>query len=119
MEPYKNKACALLAGVFLAGLVTGALAVRVYYSQAAKADSAHHLPTNPAEAAKHLRDDLTLSESQTAQVEDILDDCIMREADMLMQTKQIRLEARQRISALLNDEQRIKFDKVIDEVSTQ
>lgn len=119
MEPYKNKACALLLGVFVAGLVTGALGMRVYFIQDAQANSAHRLPANPADAAKHLRDELTLSDGQMAQVEDILDECIMREADMLFQTKQIRLEARQRIAALLSEDQRLKFAKVIDEVSAQ
>lgn len=121
MEPSKNKAFAVLVAVFLGGVVSGAVGVRVYHQQTAQAGSGPRidLHAQPGVVAKHLRDELTLTEDQMAQVEDVLDECIMREADLLMQTKQLRSEARQRILELLNVEQRKKFATVIDEVSTQ
>jgi hypothetical protein len=122
MEPSKNKAFAVLVAVFLGGIVSGAVGVRVYHQQIAQAGSDSpriDLHAQPAVAAKHLRDELALTEDQVAQVEDVLDQCIMREADLLMQTKQLRAEARQRILELLNDEQRKKFASVIDEVTAQ
>jgi hypothetical protein len=122
MEPSKNKAFAVLVAVFLAGVVSGAVGVRVYNQQIAQAGSSSpriDLHAQPGVVAKHLRDELALTEDQVAQVEDILDECIMREADLLMQTKQLRAEARQHILELLNDGQRKKFNTVIDEVSSQ
>lgn len=120
MEPSKNKAFAVLTAVFLAGIVSGALAVRVYHQQTAQADSMRlDLHSQPGVVANHLRQELALSEAQTAQVEEILDDCIMREANLLMETKQLRAKARQHILELLNDEQRKKFTTVIDEVPSQ
>lgn len=122
MEPSKNKAFAVLVAVFLGGIVSGAVGVRVYHQQTAQAGSDSpriDLHAQPGMVAKHLRDELALTEDQMAQVEDVLDECIMHEADLLMQTKQLRAEARQRILELLNDEQRKKFATVIDEVSTQ
>jgi hypothetical protein len=119
MEPSKNKAFAVLVAVFLGGVVSGGVGARVYHQQGAQTGSAPtriDLHAQPGIVAKHLRDELALSDDQMAQVEDILDECIMREADLLMQTKQLRTEAKQRIRELLNDEQRQKFTTVIDEV---
>ena len=122
MEPSRNKAFAILVAVFVGGVVSGAVCVRAYHQQTAQAGSGSpriDLHAQPGVVAKHLRDELTLTEDQVAQVEDVLDECIMREADLLMQTKQLRAEARQRILELLNNEQRKKFATVIDEVAAQ
>jgi hypothetical protein len=122
MEPSKNKAFAILVAVFLSGVVSGGVGLRIYYQQTAHADTDSQridLHARPGVVAKHLRDELALSEDQVAQVTDVLDECIMREADLLMQTKQLRSEARQRILELLNENQRKKFVSVIDEGSGQ
>ena len=122
MEPSKNKAFAVLVVVFLSGIVSGAAGLRVYRQHTTSPDSDSpriDLHAQPGVVAKHLRDELALTEDQVAQVEDVLDECIMHEADLLMRAKQIRTEAKQRILELLNDEQRKKFASVIEEVSTQ
>jgi hypothetical protein len=118
MEPSKNKAFAILVAVFLSGVVSGGVGLRVYYQQTALAGSDPpriDLHARPGVVARHLRDELGLSENQVAQVTDVLDECIMREADLLMQTKQLKSEARQRILELLDEQQRKKFISVIDE----
>jgi hypothetical protein len=121
MDACKSKAFAVLMAVFLGGAISGAVGMRVYHQQTAEAGSGPpriDLHSQPGVVAAHLRDELALTDEQGAQVEDILDECIMREADLLMQTKQLRVEARQRILDLLNDGQRQKFATVIEEVST-
>jgi hypothetical protein len=121
MYPSKRKAFAVLMTIFLGGAVSGAVAMRIYHQQTAEAGSSPQgidLHAQPGVVATHLRDELALSDEQVAQVEDILDDCIMREADLLMQTKQLRVEARQQILELLNGDQRQKFATVIEEVPT-
>jgi hypothetical protein len=115
MEPSKGKAFAVLVAVFLGGFVSGAVALRVYHQQTAGAERID-LHSQPEIVAGHLRQELALSDAQTAQIEEILDDCIMREANLLMQTTQLRAQARQHILELLNDEQRDKFPSVIDEM---
>jgi hypothetical protein len=122
MEPSKNKAFAILVAVFLCGVVSGMVGLRIYYQQTAQAGSVPltiDLHAQPEVVAKHLRDELSLSEDQMAQVTDVLDECIMRDADLLMQSKRLKSEARQRILELLNEQQRKKFNAVFDEVSTQ
>jgi hypothetical protein len=122
MEPSKNKAFAVLVAVFLSGVVSGAVGLRIYHQHitaAASGSEGIDLHAQPGVVAKHLRDELALTEDQVAQVEDVLDECIMREADLLMQTKQLRSEAKQRILQLLNDQQRKKFATVIDEAPSQ
>lgn len=119
MEPSKNKAFAVLVAVFLGGFVSGAVALRIYHQQTAEAGTARiDLHAQPGLVAQHLREELVLSEAQTSQVEEILDNCIMREADLMTQTRQLKLEAKQRILELLNDEQRKKFTVVMDEASS-
>lgn len=113
MEPSKTKAFAVLVAVFLAGFVSGAVALRIYHQQTAQAERID-LNSQPAIVTQHLRDELSLSETQTAQVEEILDYYIMHEADLLTQARQLRVEARERILELLNEEQRKKFENVIE-----
>jgi hypothetical protein len=122
MEPSKNKAFAILVAVFLSGVVSGAVGLQIYHQHTtaiASGSEGIDLHAQPRVVAKHLRDELELTGDQVAQVEDVLDECIMREADLLMQTKQLRAEARQRILELLNEQQRKKFATVIDEVTSQ
>jgi Spy/CpxP family protein refolding chaperone len=114
MEPTKSKAFAVLVAVFLGGFVSGAVALRIYHQQTAQAGSPPGIDLHSAAAAQHLRDELALSDAQTAQVEEILDYCIMREADLLTQGRQLKVEARERIYELLDSEQRKKFEHVID-----
>jgi Spy/CpxP family protein refolding chaperone len=119
MEPSKSKAFAILVAVFLGGFVSGAVALRIYHQQTAQADAPRiDLHSQPGVVAQHLRDELVLSDAQTAQVEEILDYCIMREADLLTQGRQLKVEARERIYELLDAQQRKKFENVID-ASTQ
>jgi hypothetical protein len=119
MDACRNKAFALLIGVFLGGVVSGAVGLRIYSQQVAEARSgppAIDLDSQPGMVAEHLRQELDLNEAQVAQVEEILDDCIMREADLLMQIKQLKGSARQEILDLLEPNQRQKFDTVIERV---
>jgi Spy/CpxP family protein refolding chaperone len=116
MEPTKSKAFAVLVAVFLGGFVSGAVALRIYHQQTAQAGSPPgiDLHSQPGVVAEHLRDELALSDAQTTQVEEILDYCIMREADLLTQGRQLKVEARERIYELLDAEQRKKFENVFD-----
>ncbi len=113
MEPTKTKAFAVLVAVFLGGFVSGAVALRIYHQQTAQAERID-LNSQPGVVTQHLRDELGLSETQTAQVEEILDYYIMHEADLLTQTRQLRLEAKKRILELLDEQQRKKFESVME-----
>ena len=121
LDSPKGKAFAVLLVVFLAGVTAGALAVNVY-ERVAKADSRPHhseLRSSNALAVEHLREELALDERQVGQVQDILDHCIMQEADLLFQIRHMKGEARQQILRILNNEQRSKFDSVLQEVSPE
>jgi MFS family permease len=100
------------------GLVDAPFRV-ILYTRAVTIPFAVAMPLMPpGVVAQHLRDELVLSAAQTAQVEEILDYCIMREADLLTQGRQLKVEARERIYELLDAQQRKKFENVID-ASTQ
>jgi hypothetical protein len=110
----KSKALVVLLGVFAAGVVTGGLAMRIYdhrFVHAAENDADHALLAQRGMAIDHLRGQLDLDEPQVKQVEEILDRCIMEEADLLFQLRQVKNGARAQILETLRPDQRERFEK--------
>jgi CHAD domain-containing protein len=66
---------------------------------------------------QHLADELDLNEQQFGETQAVLDECIMKEADMMNRIQMLRTEGRKRISELLNSEQRKKFKALLHQVS--
>jgi hypothetical protein len=52
------------------------------------------------------------------EVQSVLDECIMREADLLTQLALTRTDGRGRIMRILNESQQEKFDTLLRQVST-
>lgn len=111
----------VLALIFLIGGVSGALSVKLYERQAGSAIEAAPVGRlhDPALAVEHLQDELELNSGQVDQVQAILDECIMVEADLLTQMRAIQEEGRQRILIVLDHGQRQKFEAVLLEVSNR
>jgi len=118
MQPVvdKKKAAGLLALVFLVGVLTGVCAEEFYERNIENAEAAsppEPAPPRPSLAADHLREELNLDSEQTEQVEMILDQCIMHEADLLRQIQMVKIDGRQRILKVLDSQQRQKFEKLV------
>ena len=121
LDAYRGKAAGVLALIFLIGGVSGALSIKLYERQAGSAIEAApvgHL-NDPALAVEYLQEELELNSGQVDQVQAILDECIMVEADLLTQVRAIQEEGRQRILIVLDHGQRQKFEAVLLEVSNR
>jgi hypothetical protein len=67
----------------------------------------------PTEAVEHLESELSLTQDQTQQVRGILDECIMQEADLMKQIEMIKTQGRERITQVLDEPQRSKFQMLL------
>jgi len=123
----ERKAQALVAVVFLLGLIIGGLGTHYWQVRAAGDNSKHSLadlnrkPTH-AEILNQLTHDLSLTDDQQKQVSTIMDDVHSRMRSLDDQHKPeydaLRAEGRQRIRAVLTEEQQPKyteFTKQLDE----
>ena len=121
IDSCKGKAFAVLLFVFVGGMAAGALSLKVYqrYDGAGMAAASlgrhQHQPTL---AVERLREELNLNETQFVEVQSVLDECIMREADLLTQLALTRTDGRGRIMRILNESQQEKFDTLLRQVST-
>jgi hypothetical protein len=120
IDSCKGKAFAVLFFVFVGGMAAGALSLKVYQRQsgaevAAVTQGHHHQPTL---AVERLRDELNLNETQFVEVQSVLDECIMKEADLLTQLALTRTDGRGRIMRILDESQQSKFDTLLRQVST-
>ena len=120
IDSCKGKAFAVLFFVFVGGMAAGALSLKVYQRYgdpevAATLDRHQHQPTL---AVERLRAELNLNETQFVEVQSVLDECIMKEADLLTQLALTRTDGRGRIMRILDESQQVKFDTLLRQVST-
>lgn len=120
-ESCTAKAWAILLVVFLGGVASGVLVQRAVAPAptAAPQVAAVSAQTDPAEAVEHLESELSLSQDQTQQVQGILDECIMQEADLMKQIEMIKTQGRERITQVLDEPQRTKFQTMLLQASTR
>ena len=107
----RSKALTVLLLVFLGGAASGVIGSQVFYrsvSQPAASAPAAVAETKLVEL-ESLRDALSLNPTQVRQVREILDQCIMHEADLLMQIRVNQNSSRERILQILSPDQRLKF----------
>ena len=71
---------------------------------------------DPAKMADHLKDKLSLSDDQAAKVKDIITKFQQDKEGILNQLKSLKEQKHNDIAALLNDEQRAKYEKMGDKM---
>lgn len=112
----KGKFYAILAFVFVVGLVAGGLTEHLFERRP------RNLALGIAEkdaSLQHLSEELALSPEQARTIEGILDECIMQQADLLSQFRKNRANINDKILQVLNDDQRQRYRKVIAELGTK
>lgn len=122
LESSQGKALAVLLLVFLGGAASGALGIRAYQHFAPPEDTAVSPAPSPKLselAVEHLREELELDSTQMSRVQSILDQCIMKQADMYVELRNLQSEGREQILAILNEKQRKKFETLIDQASAE
>ncbi len=118
LDSIQGKALGILLLVFLAGAGSGILGSRAYQNTLQdQVDDPAGRWRDPVLALQHLQEELGLGSEQVTQVKTVLDDCIMMEAELLSKIKYMKVEGRDRILVLLDNQQRQKFLAVLHEVS--
>ena len=109
--------------VFGCGALAGAVAARSHYrSMAVKAASA--TPKGWKQDGKemsveHFRKELGLSESQTKEVAEVLDDFMKYYQTLQAQMDDVRANGKDRIVSILSPEQRDKFGRMMTELQSR
>ena len=116
VEYYKGKIFTVLFAVFLGGGAAGAIGMKAYQDHL-RPGATGTTPSGSYESVEHLADELNLNEKQYSAIRSVLDECIMHEADMMNRIQNLRTETRQRISKILDSEQREKFELLLHQVS--
>ena len=122
VDACRGKALAVLVVVFVGGAASGVIGSHVFQS-VTPATPVVKTPDDLVEtnlgAVEHLRQELVLDAAQVQHVRDILDQCIMHEADLMMRIRVNQNSARERIMKILNPEQRSRFQSELFEASAQ
>lgn len=120
IDSCKGKAFAILFFVFAAGMAAGAFSLKIYQRHADVVDEEAPLAQHkhqPTLAVEKLRRQLDLNEEQFVEMQSVLDECIMKEADLLTQLALTRTDGRERIMKILDTQQQQKFETLLDRVS--
>ncbi len=119
IDSCKGKAFAILFFVFAAGMAAGAFSLKVYERHVGVATVERPLghQHQPTLAVEKLRRQLDLNEVQFVEMQSVLDECIMKEADLLTQLALTRSDGRERIMRILDRQQQQKFEILLDRVS--
>lgn len=112
----QGKVAALLTGVFIAGILSGGIGMRVWDQRQAMAQ-ADPLQVESQLALEKLSTELDLQPVQVGQVKTILDEYIMLEADLMSQMRALQTQGRAEILQILDQQQRSKFEGMLHPIS--
>ena len=118
VDTYRSKALIVLMLVFLAGGISGSVSFFIFDNtilNKTNTDNSVVLSETKIIELEYLRNTLSLNPDQVQQVREILDQCIMNEADLLMQIRLNQNSGRERILKILTPEQRSKFKHELPE----
>lgn len=103
-----------LALVFLCGGISGALVYRAT-SHTVSAKAAAWKEGSNEVTLKHLQRELDLTPDQTAEIETVLDDFKLYYQMLQAQMDEVRATGKSRMDQVLNEEQRKKFSRIMNE----
>jgi hypothetical protein len=111
--------CTLLI-VFLCGATAGALTMRLGAgSYSSKRPGPYWKEGGKEISLDRFRKELTLSPDQARQMETVLDDFVMYYQTLQAQMDEVRASGKTRILAILDTEQKKKFERMISELGRQ
>lgn len=130
-SPWRNsKVILLLLLVFLCGAMAGAVGARTWYRGLAAAAAAAASRGGSAVSktwkeggreisVERFRKELNLSESQTTEVAEVLDDFMKYYQTLQAQMDDVRANGKDRIVGILSPEQREKFSRMMSELQAR
>jgi Spy/CpxP family protein refolding chaperone len=105
----------LLALVFLAGVFTGGAAMKYGLHQTMHRESGFG-KANKEELLSRCKRELNLTDDQSRQVSDIIDNTASYYQTLQDQLSDVKADSLSKIRALLNDEQKQKFERLVNEL---
>jgi|SRR5712692_4817778 t-SNARE complex subunit (syntaxin) len=115
----KNRLYGLVALIFVCGLAVGGITIHMADRHWAAKQTAVLTEAEKQAAVEHFRQELELNPEQAKAIEDILDGFIMQQANLMQQFRSSRISGHDRILQILNEDQRKRFKKVLDELGTK
>lgn len=111
--------CILLL-VFLCGSMAGAVAMRLGFAKAPRRDLTYWTQDGGKDISlERFRRELNLTAEQARQMEAVLNDFVMYYQTLQEQMNEVRASGKNRILQLLNEEQKQKFLRMIDQQTKQ
>src|SRR5215471_6673482 len=104
----------ILALVFLAGVFTGGTAMKYGLHQTMHRESGFG-KANKEELLSRCKRELNLTDDQSRQVSDIIDNTASYYQTLQDQLSDVKADSLSKIRALLNDEQKQKFERLVNE----
>lgn len=107
----------ILSLVFICGAATGAAFYRLGSQKvAAKQAGISWQASNKANTLRQLKQELSLTPEQVTEIETVLDDFAMYYQMLQSQMDEVLTTGRGRIDQVLDDQQRRKFSKIMEEL---
>src|SRR4051794_25529588 len=111
--------CILLL-VFLCGSMAGAVAMRLGFNKTYRRDLTYWSQEGGKDISlERFKRELSLTSEQARQMEAVLNDFVMYYQTLQEQMNEVRASGKNRILQVLNDDQKQKFLRMIDQQSKQ
>ncbi len=115
----KTRLYGFMALIFACGLAVGGLTIHLADRHWVNKQNAFFSQAEKQLAVQHFSQELDLNPEQAKAIEEILDEFIMQQANLMQQFRSSRISGHDRILRILNEDQRKRFKKVLDELGTK
>lgn len=109
----------ILLLVFICGAMAGAVTVRLGFRQSLRRDQTYWNEIGKGVSLDRLKRELNLTEDQSRQVEGALNDFVKYYHDVQDQMNEVRSKGKASIIAILNEEQRAKFNRMMNDLQSK
>ncbi len=109
----------ILLLVFVCGAMAGAVTMRLGFSQPFRRSQSYWKEGGKEISLDRFRRELSLNDDQARQMETVLNDFVMYYQSLQEQMNDVRAQGKFRITQILNEEQRPKFNRMISDLQTK
>ncbi|MBL8179708.1 MAG: hypothetical protein JNK48_33830 [Bryobacterales bacterium] len=109
----------ILLLVFVCGAMAGAVTMRLGFSQSLRRPQSYWKEGGKEISLDRFRRELNLNDEQARQMETVLNDFVMYYQSLQEQMNDVRAQGKFRITQILNEEQRQKFNRMISDLQTK
>lgn len=119
-SPWRNpRALSIILLVFLSGGIAGALGMRFGLHQMLHRSGPYWKEGGKDISLQKFKKELNLTPQQEHEMESILDDFMMYYQTLQAQMEEVRATGKNRVLRILNEEQKQKFERMLNEMSAK